>query len=47
MDDAAPYDEIDIRETPAANDEEYFFKNIFWGDFFFVIYSALLHLPPL
>ncbi len=24
-----------------------FLKNIFWGDFFFVLYSALLHLPPL
>jgi hypothetical protein len=24
-----------------------FFLNIFWGDFFFVLYSTLLHLPPL
>jgi hypothetical protein len=28
----------------------FFFFNIFWGDFFFILfvqYSALLHLPPL
>ncbi len=42
MDDAAPYDEIEIRETPAANNDKY------WVPFgisqYGVLYTVFNHL---